>query len=71
MKNKLFGERISPACQYCEHVLSARGQQMPICKKYGTVAPLFSCRKFRYAPLKRIPRRSEPLPQYSKEEFEL
>lgn len=71
MKIKLFGERIDPACQYCEYGKLDRSQQMVLCKKRGSVSPYSSCRKFKYAPLNRIPRHSAPLPQYSKEDFML
>ena len=71
MKIKLFGERIDPACQYCEYGKMTKDYQMVVCKKNGAVAPYFHCNAFRYAPLKRIPRRGAPLPQYTKDDFKL
>ncbi len=71
VKIKLFGTRIEPACQYCEYGKFSRDMQMVHCTKRGTVAPYFSCRSYRYAPLRRIPKREAPLPQYSHKDFEL
>lgn len=68
---KLFGNQIEPACEYCEHGEPARSSQMILCKKQGIVAPYYHCRKFLYAPLKRVPRRAMPLPQYDKKDFTL
>ena len=70
-KLDLFGGRIDPACQYCEYGRMTKDLQMVVCKKNGAVAPYFSCKNFQYSPLKRIPRRTAPLPRYSKEDFKL
>lgn len=67
----LFGGNIEPACQYCEHGCAAGKPSVILCLEKGEVAPYFSCKHFLYAPLKRIPRRAAPLPQYSKDDFTL
>lgn len=71
MKIRLFGSQIEPACQYCEYSFRHGAHKAFSCRIRGAVTPFSHCRKFKYAPLKRIPRHSAPLPQYSKEEFEL
>ncbi len=69
-KKKLFGNHIEPACEYCENGRMTKDGQMVLCERHGIVAPYFSCRKFIYAPLKRIPKGNKPLPQYKQEDFD-
>lgn len=71
MKIKLFGNTIEPACLYCEFGSYNRKTQTVQCRRHGEVPPHSSCRSYRYAPLKRIPRRAADLPQYSQKDFEL
>ncbi|MDF2567562.1 MAG: hypothetical protein K0R90_1018 [Oscillospiraceae bacterium] len=71
MAKKLFGNHIEPACEYCEHGKKTRDGQMVLCERKGVVAPYFCCRKFLYAPLKRVPKTTPALPKYDKEQFEL
>jgi len=66
---KLFGKRIPPACKYCEYG-SLDGEKV-LCKKRGPVDPEGRCRSYRYAPLRRIPKRAAPLPAYTEEDFRL
>lgn len=70
-KNNLFGNNIGPACVYCELGRPAPDNIMVLCRKYGPVAPHFKCAKFRYDPLKRVPKRAPKLPDYTPEDFEL
>lgn len=71
MKYALFGKRISPACQYCEHGrLSADGETV-LCIQCGVCPPYGSCRKFSYDPLKRVPKPPRPLEIYDTQEFSL
>lgn len=65
----LFGAEIEPACQYCEYGRLAADKKMILCKKKGIVSPFYSCKKFFYDPLKRIPRRQPRLPQFTREDF--
>lgn len=71
IKNKLFGGRIEPACEYCELGQSNTSGSMILCENKGVVAPYFSCRKFVYTPLKRIPKKPMPLPEYDLDDFKL
>ncbi len=68
---KLFGSRIQPACEYCKHGEPSSDGQMILCRNKGIVAPYFTCRKFSYDPLKRVPKRVHQLPQFSPEDFSL
>ncbi len=70
-KCKLFGTRIEPACEYCRHGNKTSDKTMILCEKKGVVAPFYSCNKYLYDPLKRIPQRQKPLPQYDQSDFSL
>lgn len=70
-KLRLFGKNIEPACSYCEFGRPSPDNVMILCRKYGPVAPFYSCKHFRYSPLKRIPKKQPKLPEFSPDEFEL
>lgn len=71
MKANLFGNNIEPACTYCEHGKLVREGKSVMCKKKGVVDPNYSCKSFDYAPLKRVPKKAAPLPDYTKDDFAL
>ncbi|MDL2234377.1 hypothetical protein LJC63_12490 [Ruminococcaceae bacterium OttesenSCG-928-L11] len=71
-EKRLFGNRISPACKYCEQGrLSFDRSGAVLCERKGVVAPDYKCRHYRYDPLKREPRRRAPLQKFSQSDFEL
>lgn len=69
--SKLFGNNIEPACTYCALGKPAADNIMVLCRKYGPVAPYFKCKRFKYDPLKRVPKRPPRLPDFSPEDFSL
>ena len=48
---------IEKVCEYCEHAAPLKDKNFMLCKTRGVVSVSFSCRKFLYDPLKRIPSR--------------
>lgn len=70
-KNSLFSSEISPACRYCKYGFITRDGKSVLCEKKGVSDPDASCRKYRYAPLKRVPKRPNALPKFDKSDFEL
>lgn len=68
---KLFGNGIKPACKYCEEAFSRLDDDKVMCMKRGIVSTDYSCRKFRYNPLLRVPPRPLALEKLEKAEFEL
>ncbi len=68
---KLFGNDIEPACVYCLHGRTSSDGVMILCRRHGPVVPHYKCRKFKYNPLKRVPRRLPKLPSFSKEDFDI
>ena len=71
MRKKLFGNNISPACEYCEFGSPSPDAKMVLCSKKGVVSPYYSCNKFIYMPTKRTPKRRPDMPRFTKEDFEL
>lgn len=71
MANKLFGNNIEPACEYCSNGKQSENN-MILCLKLGVVNPGFSCKKFDYDPLKRKPKKiNHKLPEYSADDFKI
>ena len=64
-----FNKKADKYCKFCIHgkVLDFSGEVF--CKKKGFVEPLFSCRKFKYDPLKRIPEQRDIKTNYTQEDF--
>lgn len=50
----LFEKKIDPRCAYCARGTDLADGQV-ICLKRGVVSAGYSCRSFRYDPLKRVP----------------
>ena len=68
----LFRKKIARSCTYCEHGTAIDNHQI-LCIKRGVVSSEHSCRKFCYAPCKRIPpkMRALDLEQYKDTDFSL
>ena len=71
MKKKLIGDNIEPKCAYCKHSKAAPDKTKVLCPKKGVMDLDYSCKKFSYDPLKRVPVRTPDLQQFSKEDFSL
>ena len=67
----LLGKKIKPSCAYCEWGAPEEEENMVFCRKNGIVPLSYSCRHFRYAPLRRKPRPAPQLPQFTPEDFKL
>lgn len=68
----LFRKRIPRSCQYCAFSAELNKEEM-LCTKRGIVSVDSQCRKFRYAPCKRIPAKAKALDfkKYEEEDFSL
>lgn len=71
MNGHYFGKDITPSCQYCENGKMTKDGLMVLCSRIGIVYKEYSCKKFRYAPLKRIPKRPIFLTPPDESEFRL
>ncbi|MBQ9944957.1 MAG: hypothetical protein IJO68_00360 [Clostridia bacterium] len=71
MKRKIIGN-VEPRCEYCKHGKLSADNESILCPKQGVLSKDFSCKKFSYDALKRVPQKSSPaLQQFSPEDFEL
>lgn len=52
---KYFDKNIQPKCDYCQFGKRAKDGNKVLCEKRGLVDCNYSCGKFVYSPLKRIP----------------
>lgn len=52
---KYFDKNIQPKCDYCQFGKRAKDGNKVLCEKKGLVESNYSCSKFSYSPLKRIP----------------
>ena len=48
---------IEKYCKYCEEASSLSGGETMLCNRFGVVSAAHKCRRFRYDPLKREPKR--------------
>jgi hypothetical protein len=70
-KYRFFGANVSPDCSFCQYGEVSNGQVL--CRIKGITEPGYSCGKFTYSPLKRIPKRAV-MPDFSyftKEDFKI
>jgi len=52
-------DRIEKYCKFCEHAGTLSDPDSMLCDRSGVVDASHCCRRFRYDPLKRKPRRKE------------
>ncbi|MGN0556787.1 MAG: hypothetical protein ACI4IV_02940 [Acutalibacteraceae bacterium] len=71
MGRRLYGKGIAPRCEYCAVGESSGDGTLIFCAKKGILPPDFKCRRFRYDPLKRVPRITPELAEFKKEDFEI
>ncbi len=55
MKNRENEPEMPRVCAFCDKAQSLSDDEHMLCSKKGVVACGYSCRKFRYDPLKRVP----------------
>ncbi|MBE6631069.1 MAG: hypothetical protein E7623_00045 [Ruminococcaceae bacterium] len=68
MKNTNNNE-LPRICMFCEHCIPINDKENVLCSKKGIVNMEYSCKKFFYDPLKRVPRPQPPLPKLNKEDL--
>lgn len=61
-KTEYFDPKIPPKCEYCANGRPAKSNGKVLCSKCGIVAGDYSCKKFSYSPLMRIPENNRPKP---------
>lgn len=69
---KLYNKKVAPMCSYCVFGRPAPNGDSVLCEKRGIMTKDSSCRKFKYDPLKRIPKKEPEMQQsFSQEDFKL
>ncbi len=73
MRQKLYGNRIEPACAYCRHGKRTADGRAILCLRKGVVPLYHRCRRYEYDPLRRIPsvRPAAPPTTYTEDDFRL
>lgn len=70
-KRLLSEKEYPPACAYCLYGRPAPEKTTVLCPKRGVMLGTSRCGKYRYDPLKRVPKQLPKLPVFSAEEFQL
>ncbi len=65
----LFRKKIEKACEYCVHG-TRLDEENVLCSKKGLKAPDSKCRKFKYDPCKRIPKKQKAMDFARYEEYD-
>ena len=68
---KLFNKEIAPSCAYCNSGKNSKNQNVILCKRFGVVSSKDHCKKFKYDPLKRIPKTLNFEEKFNKEDFSI
>ncbi len=69
---KLFGNNIPPACEYCVNCHNMNGDDTHFCELNANYVQSYeSCAYYVYDPLRRVPRRRMPMPEFSADDFKL
>ena len=72
MKQKLINAKNYPqTCENCFYGRMSDEKDCVLCVKKGVMDKSFSCKKYKYDPLKRQPKRRKPLEKYTEEDFKL
>ena len=66
-----FDRNVSPACEYCCYSKRLTAPEEMLCSKQGVVRSNYSCKQFKYNPLKRIPKKTISAGEYSKSDFSI
>lgn len=71
LSHPLFPGPDEKRCETCEHGRPFNKGEKILCARKGIVEPGFCCRKYRYDPLRRVPRRAPALQEFRPEDFKL
>jgi ribosomal protein L24E len=72
MALKLFKGKTEPQCAHCEYAEIADGSEVVVCRKIGGIMQLHSkCKKYKYDPLKREPKKLIFTTEFTKDDFDI
>ncbi len=70
-RKKLFGNHIEPSCETCALGMVSSDGETVLCRHAGAPSKHHHCKRFRYDPLKRTPRRQPPPASFTAADFSL
>lgn len=68
---RLFPKKAYSACKNCRYGRKTSNGEKILCTRKGIVEPDYTCRKYLYDPLKRVPKRRLALPTFTADDFKL
>lgn len=71
MKKAIINKDIPKSCDHCRFGKKSSAFNLIICKFKGPVSEENFCSKYKYDPLKRIPKTPNSLPTFKAEDFTL
>lgn len=71
MKRMKFGKNTEKYCKYCIHGKFLEYTDEVFCVKKGFVDKFHKCLKYKYDPLKRVPKNNISKREFTKEDFQL
>ena len=71
MANKVFSKELQHRCEYCVHGIASDFSDEILCLKKGITHASDSCRKYKYDPLKRQPKRQIVENSFSAKDFSI
>lgn len=71
MKKSILNKDIPKSCNHCFFGKKSTALNLILCKFRGPVSEENFCGKYKYDPLKRIPKTTNKLPTFSAEDFSL
>lgn len=71
MAKSLLNKKLSHFCEYCAHGFASTYNDEVMCTKKGIVKKKDSCFRYKYDPLKRVPKKAKIADNYKPEDFML
>ena len=71
MAKKLYCANIVPMCAYCAKGEMSTDKKNVLCTKKGIVDASYSCRRFKYDPLLRVPKIPQEIEKFTMEDFKI
>lgn len=68
---RLCNKNITPACEYCAVGRNLKEKGVILCIKRGVVKSDFHCKKFKYNPLKRVPKSNNFPTEFNNKDFSI
>lgn len=71
MALKGFDKKLQKSCMWCVYGTKSDYSDEIFCKKHGVTTRADACRRYKYDPLKRVPKSVKPSENYTAEDFSI